>query len=179
VPCACPIAVGFIVGECDGVVGETSGRRYYAIIIRWRRASFVADPADLGPATSRRLSEVHRRDTHVVTKAALDLKPTSPCASEVATYGMSGTLAQVSHSVAEMPPALMMTAHFSISLRTNFCRYSGDRCSGGTTVIPTSLILDGGRVHGGDGRTMKFLDDQWWCTVRQEKCQPGICVEVG
>jgi len=33
---------------------------------------------------------------------------------------MSGTLAQVSHSVAEMPPALMMTARFSISLRTNF-----------------------------------------------------------
>ncbi len=41
------------------------------------------------------------------------------------------------------------------------------------------LILDGGRVHGGDGRTMKFLDDQWWCIVRQEECQPGICVEVG
>ena len=37
------------------------------------------------------------------------------------------------------PEALMTAAHLAISLSTNFCRYSGDRRSGATTVAPISL----------------------------------------
>ena len=38
------------------------------------------------------------------------------------------------------PAALITAAHFSISLSTNFCRYSGDRRSEETTVPPISFI---------------------------------------
>jgi len=56
VPCACQSRLALSSANVMALSVETSGRRYYAIIIRWRRASFVATLPTWALQTSRRLS---------------------------------------------------------------------------------------------------------------------------